>query len=114
VNSYLVWEERDIVNFADALESMRRWQPAAPAHAFKMNPDELAAGKAEAASLEAAFRGFLNMEPMELLDLMAKCSREDVRELMATAFKLQAGGYLHLKGAEEVPDQPATPSHEAN
>lgn len=97
-----IWREADVINFADALESLRAWLPMHPCHKHKLTPDEFAKALGQAAAAGSAVKAFVEMPFHELLDLLAKCNVPQTRELMVAAIKVRTG-LIHLKGAEQVP-----------
>jgi len=97
------WREADLIAFADALESLRRWQSMHPCHRHKLSPDELARHAVEAAQKQAALQAFAAMHPNELVNLLVECEQQDTRHLIAAALKDRLG-MLNLKGTQPVPE----------
>lgn len=96
-----VWNEADVVAFADALESIRAWLPMHPCHAHKYSDSELAQARIEAARKQAALQAFAEMHPNELVNMLVATEEKDTRELIAYVLKSQLG-VIHLRGNEQV------------
>lgn len=96
-----LWTEADIVNFADYLESLRRWLPLHEAHKHKMNPKEIAEGVKEIAAKKATFEALAQMHPAELINLLVGEGDQQKRAELAFALKTKLG-LIHLRGNESV------------
>ncbi len=108
VRGCFVWTEREIVSFADSMESTRNWLPMHPCHAHKLNADEIAKATKEAAARSAAINAFDAMPTDEVIGLLATCETASTRELLAIALRKKLG-LLNIRG-----DGPTTPNPEDN
>ena len=97
------WREADVVNFADALESLKAWIPLHPVHVHKLAPHELARAHQEAAARKSAVDAFRAMPPNEVINLLVACDNGETRELLGLVLKEQTG-LLHVRGNEHVPE----------
>jgi hypothetical protein len=96
------WREQDLVNFADALESLRAFVPLHPCHVHKLSKNELTKATVEAARRKAAHEAFMSMTFNELVGLMVNCEDLPTRELMGNALMFKTGA-VHVKGKQKVP-----------